>query len=314
MGIFLMATGNRSAQETNILREVNKFIVTAGGPIIIKGRNGFEIRDVSSLVEDPLGDRSAADLIFSTSSGANYKISCKQYNPINFAGAGLKSFADDIEMKLWMNNVLRKVATELNSYIKPYKDQAMSRIGDYLIADIQKNSLNAPLDKSTQEKIKNEYDKILSVTIPDVYIKIPDSMRMDIFTASNVGGPINYYILNGTAGSFSADVQSKTIIINDCDILSTKQMVNYGETLYLVIRKRRADQLFSLKDSRGNFLRNKDGFLRIFSKSLSKSDIGARVQIREKEQLPQKLKDAIIQGTTVKTTNATAKSIILDVA
>lgn len=309
-----MPVGNRSAQETNILREVNKFINSAGGPVSIEGRNGFKIKDVVNLTEDPLGDKSAADLIASTSSGVNYKISCKQYNPINFAGAGLKSFTDDIEMKLWMNKVLRKVATELNSYIKPYKDKAMDRIGGYLIADIQKNSINAPLDKSTKDKIKEEYDKILSIVIPDIYIKIPDSMRLDIFTASNVGGPINYYILNGNANSFSTDTQTKTITINDCDILSTGKMVKSGETLYLVIRKRRADQLFSLKDNRGNFLRNKDGFLRIFSKSLSKSDIGARVQIREKEQLPKKLKDAIIQGTSVKTTNTTAKSIILDVA
>jgi len=306
-------SGNRSAQETNILREVNKFIIAAGGPVIIKGRNGFEIRDVSSLIEDFLGDKSAADLIVSTSSGVNYKISCKQHNPINFAGAGLKSFVDDIEMKLWMNKVLRKVATELNSYFKPYKDQAMNRIGNYLIADIQKNPANAPLDKSTEEKIKNEYDKLLSVVIPDVYIKIPDSMRLEIFTAANVGGPINYYILNGSANSFSTDTQAKTITINDCDILSTNKMVKSGETLYLVIRKRRADQLFSLKDNRGNFLRTKDGFLRIFSKSLSKSDIGARVQIREKEQLPKKLKDAIIQGTAIKTTNVTANSIILEI-
>lgn len=309
-----MPAGNRSAQETNILREVNKFITSTGGPVAIKGRNGFQIKDIVSLVEDPLGDASAADLIVSDSSGTKYKISCKQYNPINFAGAGLKSFADDIEMKLWMNKVLRKVATELNSYIKPHKDKIMDRIGGYLIADIQKNSLNAPLDKSTEEKIKNEYDKLLSLVIPDVYIKIPDSMRLEIFTAANVGGPINYYILNGSANSFSTDPQAKTITINDCDILSTNKMVKSGETLYLVIRKRRADQLFTLKDNRGNFLRNKDGFLRIFSKSLSKSDIGARVQIREKEQLPKKLKDAIIQGTSVKTTITTAKSIILDVA
>jgi hypothetical protein len=309
-----MATGNRSAQETNILREVNAFITqSGGGSIILKGRNGFEIRDVVALAEDPLGDKSAADLIVSTSSGTNYKISCKQHNPINFAGAGLKSFVDDIQMKLWMNKVLRKVAEKLNLYVKPSRDKAMDRIGSYLIDDIQRNSINAPLDRVTQDKIKEEYDKILSMVIPDIYIKIPDSMRLEIFTATNVGGPINYYILNGNANSFSTDIQTKTITINDCDILSTGKMVKSGETLYLVIRKRRADQLFSLKDNRGNFLRTKDGFLRIFSKSLSKSDIGARVQIREKEQLPKKLKDAIIQGTAIKTTNVTANSIILEI-
>lgn len=308
-----MPAGNRSAQETNILREVNKFITKTGGPISIKGRNGFEIKDITAIAEDPLGDQSAADLIVTDSSGNNFKISCKRYNPINFAGAGLKSFADDIEMKLWMNKVLRKVAESLSSYYKIYKDQAMDRIGSYLIADIQKNEINAPLDKTTQDKIKSEYDKLLSVTIPDVYVEIPDYMRLEIFTASNVGGPISYYILNGNANSFDGDLNKKIITINDCDILSTNRMVDKGETLYLVIRKRRADQLFSLKDSKGNFLRNKDGFLRIFSKSLSKSDIGARVQIREKEQLPKKLKDAILKGTVSKITNTTAKSIILDV-
>jgi hypothetical protein len=70
-----------------------------------------------------------------------------------------------------------------------------------------------------------------------------------------------------------------------------------------------------LRDSRGNLLRSKDGFLRIFSKSLSKSDIGARVQIREKQQLPEKLKKAILEGTQSKTLNVASpsSSIVLDV-
>jgi hypothetical protein len=308
-------SGNRSAQETNILREVKKFISLTGGPVSIRGRNGFEIKDVSNIVEDPSGDGSAADLIVYTSSGSSYKISCKQYNPINFAGAGLKSFADDIEMKLWMNKALRKVAERLNAYYTPQKNKIMDKIGDYLIKDIQKNSINSPLDKTTQDNIKAEYDKLNSIIIPDVYIRIPDSMRLQIFTASNVGGPINYYILNGTANSMAKDINSKIITINDCDILSTSQMVNSGETLYLLIRKRRADQFFSLRDSRGNLLRSKDGFLRIFSKSLSKSDIGARVQIREKQQLPEKLKKAILEGTQSKTLNVASpsSSIVLDV-
>ena len=306
-------SGNRSAQETNILREVKKFISTTGGPISIKGKNGFQIKDVSDIMEDPLGDRSAADLIVSTSSGSSYKISCKQHNPINFAGAGLKSFVDDIEMKSWMNKALRKVAEQLNAYYTPQKNKIMDKIGDYLIKDIQKNSINSPLDNTTKDNIKAEYDKSKSIIIPDIYIKIPDSMRLNIFTASNVGGPINYYILNGTANSMSKDTTSKIITINDCDILSTSNMVNSGETLYLVIRKRRADQFFSLWDSRGNALRTKDGFLRIFSKSLSKGDIGARVQIREKQQLPEMLKKAILDATKSKTLIAPASSIVLDI-
>jgi hypothetical protein len=309
-------SGNRSIQETNILREVKNFISSTGGPISIKGKNGFVIKDVSNIGEDPLGDKSAADLIITTSSGSSYKISCKQYNPINFAGAGLKSFVDDIEMKSWMNKALRKVAEQLNAYYTPQKNKIMNKIGDYLIKDIQKNTIDSPLDNITQNNIKAEYDKLKSIIIPDIYIKIPDSMRLQIFTASNVGGPISYYILNGNANSISKDTTSKTITINDCDILSTSNMVKKGETLYLVIRKRRADQFFSIWDSTGrNPLKSKDGFLRIFSKSLSKGDIGARVQIREKQQLPKILKQAISDGTKTKTLNATnpASSIILEV-
>jgi hypothetical protein len=303
--------GNRSGQETNILREVNKFINASNGPITIKGKNRFEIRNVINLTEDPLGDRSAADLIAITSDG-NHKISCKKDNPINFAGSGLKSFVDDYQMRSWMNKVLGEVAAKLNSYLMSHKTQMMNRIGNYLIEDIKRNPINSPIDKTTENKIISEYDNFSSLTIPDIYIKIPDSMRNEIFTATNNGGPIRYYILNGPANSFDSDTKTNTITINDCDILSTDKMVKSGETIYLLIRKRRADQFFQLKD-KGNVVKNRDGFLRIFSKSLSKSDIGARIQIREKEQLPEKLKTAIIQGTKTKLTSAPPSSIILEI-
>lgn len=311
--------GNRSTQEINIIKEVNDFIkITNGGPINLKGKNGFEIKDIVRLVEDPLGDSSAADLIVSTTSGSNYKISCKQYNPINFVGSGLKSFVEDKNnlqmtrmMKKWMNKVLGKTTAYLNSYINSYKNKMISRITDYLLDDIRNNSVKTKiLDEITKDKIEYEYKKFLSLVIPDVYIEIPDSMRKEIFTASNIGGPINYYILNGMANSITTEIQSKTISINDCDILSVSQMVTMGETIYLLIRKRRADQTFEFKDNKGNIIKDKNGFLRLFSKSLKKTDIGARVQIREQSQLPKKLQEEIFNtnsGTTKKSNSIIIK-------
>ena len=93
--------GTRSAQELNLLSKVKKFQEKVGNePITIQFSNrgfgsvgpaaGGELIGITNFLENPQGDRSAADIVAIDSSGKQYSISCKQYNPGNFCGQGLK--------------------------------------------------------------------------------------------------------------------------------------------------------------------------------------------------------------------------------
>lgn len=314
--------GNRSSQERNIYEQYWNLSERLDGknpvPITLVGRNNYEIRDIVELKYHPGGDSSAADLVGITSSGAEYIISCKKYNPINFCGSGLRSFSEDTTngmiMKKWMKKVLGEIIAYYNSFLSQKKDEMMERIGNIILNDIKKNPSSNSLSNKTNEKIQDEYEEFKSINLPAIYIEIPKSFRSDIFYASTLGGPITHYILNGSASSIRVDnVDNKKLVISDCDILTTENLIGSNEMIYLYIRKRRSDQCFDLTE-RQNPIVNKNGFARIFGESAKKpGERGARVQIREQSQLPNNISRELLLDNTSKKTNVPANSIILRV-
>lgn len=316
------SVGNRSSQETNIY---NKFWdlsesvdINNPVPITLVGRNNYEIRNIVSLKYHPGGDKSAADLIAINSSGDEYIISCKQYNPINFCGSGLKSFAEDTKngmiMKKWMKKVLGEIVSYYNSFLSQKKDEMMEKIGDIVLNEVKKNPALKDLSNKTKEIIQNEYEKFRSINLPAIYVELPKSFRSDLFYASTLGGPITHYILNGSASSIRVDnINNKKLIISDCDILTTENLIGSNETLYLYVRKRRSDQSFMLAENQ-NPLTDKNGFARIFGSSIKRpGEIGARIQIREQSQLPNIITNTIFSDNATKKTSIPANSIILRV-
>lgn len=311
--------GNRSIQELNILKKYSYFRdilnkrYQPNPPMsfTLEGKNGFQIQDVVKIEEDPAGDASAADLNITTSSGTVYKVSCKQENPINFAGSGLKTFIETPIMRKWMDTVLGRVASFYISYINPYKDKMLEKIGNAIINDVKNNSNQNLLLPSTKKIIDTEYDKFISIEIPDVYIKISKQFRANIFTAAKNGGPITHYILNGSATNIMMNSKKKILKLTDCDIVTTAYMINAGiGDLYIKIRKRRADQIIQIKNKSGIAVKDKNNFISIFSKSKS-GDTSRRVEIKESAQLPEYLKQQI--QTNKKTITVPGKSVILEV-
>ncbi len=151
--------GNRSIQELNILKKYSYFRdmlnkrYQPNPPMsfTLEGKNGFQIQDVVKIEEDPAGDASAVDLNITTSSGTVYKVSCKQENPINFAGSGLKTFIETPIMRKWMDTVLGRVASFYISYINPYKDKMLEKIGNAIIDDVKNNPNQNLLLPSTKK-------------------------------------------------------------------------------------------------------------------------------------------------------------------
>lgn len=311
--------GNRSIQELNILKKYSYFRgmlnkrYQPNPPMsfTLEGKNGFQIQDVVKIEEDPAGDASAVDLNITTSSGTVYKVSCKQENPINFAGSGLKTFIETPIMRKWMDTVLGRVASFYISYINPYKDKMLEKIGNAIINDVKNNSNQNLLLPSTKKIIDTEYDKFISIEIPDVYIKISKEFRANIFTAAKNGGPITHYILNGSATNIMMNSKKKILKLTDCDIVTTAYMINAGiNDLYIKIRKRRADQIIQIKNKSGIAVKDKNNFISIFSKSKS-GDTSRRVEIKESTQLPEYLKKQI--QINKKTITVPGKSVILEV-
>jgi len=311
--------GNRSIQELNILNKYSDFRnilntqYQSNPPMsfTLEGKNGFQIRDVVKIEEDPAGDASAADLNITTSSGTVYKVSCKQENPINFAGSGLKSFLETYLMRKWMDKVLGRVASFYISYINPYRDKMLEEIGNAIIDDVKNNPNQNLLLQSTKTIIDTAYNKFISIEIPDVYIKISKQFRADIFTATKNGGPITHYILNGSATNIMMDSKKKILKLTDCDIVTTAHIINAGiNDLYIKIRKRRADQIIQIKNKSGIAVKDKNNFISIFTKSKS-GDTSRRVEIKESPQLPKYLKQQI--QTNKKTITVPGKSVILEV-
>lgn len=311
--------GNRSIQELNILKKYSYFRgmlnkrYQPNPPMsfTLEGKNGFQIQDVVKIEEDPAGDASAVDLNITTSSGTVYKVSCKQENPINFAGSGLKTFIETPIMRKWMDTVLGRVASFYISYINPYKDKMLEKIGNAIINDVKNNSNQNLLLPSTKKIIDTEYEKFISIEIPDVYIKISKEFRANIFTAAKNGGPITHYILNGSATNIMMNSKKKILKLTDCDIVTTAYMINAGiNDLYIKIRKRRADQIIQIKNKSGIAVKDKNNFISIFSKSKS-GDTSRRVEIKESTQLPEYLKKQI--QINKKTITVPGKSVILEV-
>lgn len=308
---------NRSNQEQRIKTKYNEIKQKfTNKPINIVGRNGYKLNDVVDMYYDPLGDSSAADFIVIDSSGRQYKISCKQYNPINFCGSGLRSFAEDTRngmiMNKWMKKVLGQAASYYISYLKPKYEKTIQVIGDAVLDEVRSsNNQNQDLSNKTKKIIEDEYEKFSSIVIPDIYVEIPDSFRNSIFRAETLGGPITHYILNGTGSNIS--INGNDMILNDCDILSTGNMVIKGETLYIVIRKRRADQTVNLYNLNASI--DKRGFVRLFENSKKRpSETGARIQIREKSQLPSTLLSDIYSfNKTKRESRPPSTSIVLRV-
>ena len=311
--------GNRSIQELNILKKYSYFRgmlnkrYQPNPPMsfTLEGKNGFQIQDVVKIEEDPAGDASAVDLNITTSSGTVYKVSCKQENPINFAGSGLKTFIETPIMRKWMDTVLGRVASFYISYINPYKDKMLEKIGNAIINDVKNNSNQNLLLPSTKKIIDTEYDKFISIEIPDVYIKISKEFRANIFTGAKNEGPITNYILNGSATNIMMNSKKKILKLTDCDIVTTAYMINAGiNDLYIKIRKRRADQIIQIKNKSGIAVKDKNNFISIFSKSKS-GDTSRRVEIKESTQLPEYLKKQI--QINKKTITVPGKSVILEV-
>ena len=77
--------------------------------------------------------------------------------------------------------------------------------------------------------------------------------------------------------------------------------------IYLVIRKRRADQFLQIVDRNGNPVKDSRKFLKIFAAG-KKGESGRRIQIREERQLPLKLRNHVFLDNGQKTSRASKTS------
>jgi hypothetical protein len=320
-----MAARNASAQEINIVREVRAFMkemgtnenspVGQGVNVLFKNNSTgvsafspFNLRDIVSVFSNPDKDNSAADIIFKTTDGKTYAVSCKQHNPGSFCGAGLKSFAGtgpdgDLVMRRWMDNVLGKVA----AYYLNIMTKRMDKLGDKIVLEIQKNG-NQPLSATKKREFEKEFKEAYG-NMPQLYIPIPRGMRYQLFRGDGHTGQYkaDSYITGGTAKSHSYNIEERNITFNDCEFYTLDEMAQkHGNNLFIVIRKRRAEdylQLFSSAFSHSP-IKTSQGFLKIFTGG------GRRIQVREHKQLPTKLTLASLisdnsgEQATIRTTPA----------
>lgn len=312
--------GTRSAQEVNLLAKVKKFQEKCGGePITIKFSNsggmlaGGEMIGITNFLENPQGDRSAADIIAIDSNFKQYSISCKQYNPGNFCGQGLKSFTKENKvMNLWMNHVLGRVA----SFYQSKTDDALNYAIDYLLKVVRNSPQGQELTPVQKQAIERQWKKTKGLMLPNVYIPIPKGMRTTLFKCEDIytGEVVTHYLTGGIAANPDEDVANRTITFGDCYFKTVDEMATDSGMIYLVIRKRRADQFLKIVDSRGNPVKDSRKFLSIYAAGI-RGGSGRRIQIREERQLPLKLRNNVFLDNGQKTSRAskTADSEILEV-
>lgn len=311
--------GTRSAQEANLLRTVTKFQKKCNGkPITISFSNkengsGNDLLSITNFSENPQGDKSAADIIAIDSNGKEYYISCKQYNPGNFCGQGLKSFTKENKvMNLWMNHVLGEVA----AFYKSKTDKILEYSIDYVLDIIRSTPANKQLTPTQKREVERQWNKTKGLMLPNLYIPIPDGMRKALFECGDVytGESVTHYITGGLAFNPDEDVENKTINFSDCKLSTVDGMVSDSGMIYIVIRKRRSDQFLNITDSHGIPIKDSRKFMQIYSAGL-KGGSGRRVQIREQKQLPLKLRNNVFLDNGQKTSRAsrTTDSEILNV-
>jgi len=314
--------GTRSAQEVNLLNGVNAFIkACGGGPITIKFTNSYLgqglLADVMSFDENLNGDRSPVDIIARTST-TSYKISCKQDNPISFCGSGLKSFSKELMMRKFLNRALGRAAGTLKAILEPYKKP----IEDMVIAHTRQYGGQA-FTASEKKQFDILVSKLNNVQLPDLYIKLPKSMRSALLSGQGeLDAPITHYITGGIANPamMKKDIKTKTLEITDCEVHTIQEMVDDGGiNLFLVIRKRRADQALEIVDSKlpgSPPIKDTKGFLNVYGRSKGNPhEFGRRLQIRERSQLPKALRTSLFEDndgvTPIK--RAPANSQIIEV-
>ena len=309
--------GTRSAQEANLLRVVKDFQKKCNGePITISFSNrgigsvgpgsGGELFSITNFIENPQGDRSAADIIAIDGNNKQYSISCKQYNPGNFCGQGLKSFTKENKvMNLWMNQVLGEVA----SFYKKQTDDALEKAIDYVLNIIRSTPANKPLTPVQKQAVERQWKKAKGLMLPNLYIPIPSGMRKALFECEQLytGEIVTHYITGGIAANPDEDVENRTIYFNDCKLSTIQEMVSESGMIYIVIRKRRADQFLNITDSRGVPVKDSRKFLQIYAAGL-KGGSGRRVQIREQRQLPLRLRNNVFLDNGQKTSRASKSS------
>ena len=304
--------GTRSRQELNLVSKIKAFQEECGGqPITIRfsnyqvGSSSGQLTSVSNFYENPQGDKSAADVI-SNGAGGKYSISCKQYNPGNFCGQGLKSFSKENKvMNMWMNHVLGKVA----AYYKKMSDDALEEATDYLIQVVRNTPANNLLTSGQRKKIEKQFEKVLGLTFPNLYIPIPSGMKTALFKCEDIytGESVTHYITGGLAGNPDEDIENKTITFKDCTLRTIDEIVSDSGPIFVVIRKRRRDQFLDIVDSKGSPVKDSRKFMSIYGSS-SLGGSGRRVQIRAHKQLPTKLRNNLFLDNGQKTTRASRTS------
>ena len=312
--------GTRSAQEINFENEVNNFInQCGGGPITIKFKNSFLgkglLADVTGVSFSTFGDSSPVDVILTTSSSP-YKISCKKDNPINFCGSGLKSFVHEPQMKKWMNKALGECAGRFVAIMEPYKKP----IEDFVFNHAQQYGGQAftAVEKKQLDTLISKYD---SVTLPNLYIKLPQGMRRALLTGQGEpDAPITHYLTGEICNPamMKKNKKTKTLEINDCEIHTIEEMTANTQALYIVLRKRRADQALEIVDKKqpgAPAIKDSLGFLAVYGRSnKNPSEFARRIQIREQKQLPKSLKVNLIEDNegVVPTRRAPANAQIIE--
>ena len=305
--------GTRSAQEVNLLAKVKEFQEKCGGePITIRFSNsggllaGGEMIGITNFLENPQDDRSAADIIAIDSNFKQYSISCKQYNPGNFCGQGLKSFTKENKvMNLWMNHVLGRVA----SFYQRKADDSLQYAIDYLLKVIRNSPQGQDLTPVQKQAIERQWKKAKGLMLPNLYIPIPKGMRLALFKCEDIytGEVVTHYITGGNATNPKEDVADRTITFKDCYFKTVDEMATDSGMIYLVIRKRRADQFLKIVDKNGNPIKDSRKFLQLFAAG-AKGESGRRIQIREERQLPLKLRNHVFLDNGQKTSRASKTS------
>lgn len=304
--------GTRSAQEINLVRKINAFMKKVGASpgqqgVTIRFKNSApsliapvaasgEFKNITIFQENVQGDRSAADIIAVDGSGNKFGISCKRHNPASFCGSGLKSFTqENVVMNMWMKQVLGKVA----AYYLSIMNEAKEELANITLKHIQTHG-TSKFTKAFKDKLTKEIQAANGFSMPNVYIPIPKGMRYKLFRGDGHRGgePVTHYITGGTAASVDEDIPTRTITINDCEMFALNEIAeSAGNNLYIVVRKRRADQFVKIADQTGAAIKDSNGFLSIYSRS-SSGDAGRRIQVREQTQLPNKLKNMILQDNS----------------
>lgn len=299
---------NESDQEKNLKKHTHAFmkklgVTTGGGPgtgIKILFRNNStgianvtELNDITYFESNPDNDNSAVDIIAIRSDGAKFGISCKQHNPGSFCGAGLKSFAGtgpdgDIVMRKWMTKVLG----EAGAYYLNIVQKRMDTLGNKVL-NLVKNG--KPLTATQKTELKREWERAKG-TLPQLYIPIPRGMRFQLLRGDGHSGreKATHFITGGKAMSPDTDISNRTITFNDCDFYTLNEIAQKeGNNLYIVIRKRRADQLLDILDTKGLPITDSNKFLKLFTGSS-----GRRIQVRQKDQLPKTLRQYILSDNS----------------